>query len=141
MPCGTQCLTVHRPACTSASVGSYSAAHMLWAVVTLALVSGASFVFYGYGILSTAAARDEFERYGVPGYRRFVGSAQLLGGLGVLIGLVFAPLGAASAAGLTLMMCAGLIIRFRIHDAARLMLPAASLGAINAVLTALFIFR
>jgi hypothetical protein len=77
----------------------------------------------------------------VPGYRRFVGTAQLLGGFGVLIGIAFAPLGAVAAAGLTVMMCAGLIIRFRIHDAARLMLPAASLGAINAILTALFLFR
>lgn len=100
-----------------------------------------SFVFYGYGILATEAARDEFERYGVPGFRRFVGTTQLLGGFGVLIGLVFAPLGAVAAAGLTVMMCAGLIIRFRIHDAGRLMLPAASLGAINAILTALFLFR
>ena len=98
-------------------------------------------MFYGYGILTTAAARAEFERYGVPGFRRFVGTTQLLGGLGVLLGLVFAPLGAAAAAGLTVMMGAGLVIRFRIHDAARLMLPAASLAAINAVLTVLFLLR
>ena len=85
--------------------------------------------------------RGEFERYGMPGVRRSVGATQLLGGAGVLIGLGSAPLGAVAAAGLTVMMVLGLVVRFRIHDAPRLMVPAASLGAINAVLTGLFLLR
>ncbi|MEQ8717331.1 MAG: DoxX family protein [Acidimicrobiales bacterium] len=114
---------------------------MLPVLVVFALVSGVSFLFYGFEILFTARGRDEFERYGMPGVRRLVGSAQLLGGAGVLLGLGYAPLGAAAAAGLAVMMLLGLIVRLRIHDGPRLMVPAASLGAVNALLTGLFLIR
>lgn len=110
-------------------------------MVVLALVSGASFLFYGYETLFAHPPRGEFERYGMPGVRRFVGCTQLLGGAGVLVGIRFAPLGVVAAAGLTVMMCLGLLVRCRIHDAPRLMMPAASLGVVNAVLVVLFVLR
>jgi uncharacterized membrane protein YphA (DoxX/SURF4 family) len=112
---------------------------MFVVLVVLALVSGTSFLFYGYEALFKERLRREFERYGMPRVRRWVGSTQLLGGAGVLIGLGFAPLGAAAAAGLTLMMALGVVIRFRIHDAPRLIVPAASLVAVNAALVGLFL--
>ncbi len=111
---------------------------MLWLMGPLALVSGSSFLFYGYETLFKQPPRGEFERYGMPRVRRFVGATQLLGGVGVLIGLLIAPLGAAAALGLALMMALGLVVRYRIHDAPRLMVPAATLGLINAVLVVLF---
>ena len=104
--------------------------------IGLALVSGGSFLFYGFETLFKDPPRGEFERYGMPRARQFVGTAQLLGGAGVLIGLRFAPLGAAAAVGLTVMMSLGLLVRFKIHDSPRLMVPAASLGSINVVLVA-----
>lgn len=112
---------------------------MVTLTVLLAGISGASFLFYGYETLFGSSPHGEFERYGMPGVRRFVGSMQMLGGAGVLIGLGFAPIGVMSAAGLTVMMALGLLVRYRIHDAPRLMLPAASLGTLNAVLTGLFL--
>ncbi len=112
---------------------------MLPVLVALALASGASFLYYGYETLFEDRTRVEFERYGVPHLRRFVGSMQLLGGVGILLGLGFAPLGAAAAAGLTVMMLLGLAVRVSIHDAPRLMVPAASLAAVNAVLAVLFL--
>jgi hypothetical protein len=112
---------------------------MVWLLVVFAFVSGASFLFYGYQTLVKDAPRDEFDRYEMPGARRVVGTMQLFGGAGVLLGLGFAPLGAAAATGLTLMMFLGLIVRFRLHDAPRLMIPAAALGLVNAVLMGLFL--
>jgi hypothetical protein len=50
---------------------------------------------------------------------------ELLGGAGVLLGLVVAPLGALAAGGLAALMILGLIVRIRVHDAVRLMVPAA----------------
>jgi uncharacterized membrane protein YphA (DoxX/SURF4 family) len=114
---------------------------MLPVLVVLALTSGASFLYYGYETLFEDRTRREFERYGVPHLRRFVGSMQLLGGAGVILGLVFAPVGAAAATGLTMMMLLGLAVRLRIHDAPRLMVPAASLAAVNALLAVLFLLR
>jgi uncharacterized membrane protein YphA (DoxX/SURF4 family) len=108
-------------------------------LVVLALVSGLSFLYYGSKVLFRTASRGEFERYGMPAVRQLVGVLEVLGGTGVILGLAVAPLGALAAAGLTALMVLGLIVRVRIHDALRLMVPAASLGALNAVLVVLFV--
>ena len=105
----------------------------------LALVSGLSFLYYGFKVLFRTASRGEFERYGVPAVRHFVGLMEVLGGTAVILGIAIAPLGALAAAGLTALMALGLIVRVRIRDAPRLMVPAASLGALNAVLVVLFL--
>lgn len=109
------------------------------ALVTFALVSGVSFLYYGSKVLFRPALRSEFERYAMPGVRRLVGVTEVLGGTAVILGLAVAPLGAVAAAGLTVLMVLGLIVRVRVHDAPRLMVPAASLGALNAVLVVLFL--
>ncbi len=109
------------------------------ALVVLALVSGLSFLYYGFKVLFRTGSRGEFERYGVPAVRRLVGVLEVLGGTAVILGLAIAPLGALAASGLTALMVLGLIVRVRIHDAPRLMVPAASLGALNAVLVVLFL--
>ena len=108
-------------------------------LVVLALVSGLSFLYYGFRVFLRTESAEEFERYGVPAVRRLVGVLEVAGGTAVVLGLVVAPLGAAAAAGLTTLMVLGLIIRIRIHDAPRLMVPAASLGALNAVIVVLFL--
>lgn len=64
---------------------------------------------------------------------------QLLGALGVLLGLTYAPLGALAAGGLSIMMALAFIVRLRIHDAPRLMVPAASFGVVNVLLVVLFL--
>ena len=73
------------------------------------------------------------------GQRKFVGVMEVLGGAGVMLGLIVAPLGALAASGLALLMFLGLIVRIRVHDAVRLMVPAALLGAANAILAVLFL--
>ena len=107
-------------------------------LVILAAVSALAFLYYGAETLFAARPRREFERYGMPQLRVFVGSMQLLGAAGVLIGIFVAPIGAVAAAGLTIMML-GLVARYRIHDAPRLMIPASSLALLNAMLVFLFV--
>ena len=108
-------------------------------LLILTLVSAGAFLFSGYETLFEDPPRGEYERYGMPGLRVFVGAMQLLGAMGVLVGLAFAPIGALAAGGLSLMMLLGLLVRFRIHDAPRLMVPAASLAAVNGLLLALYL--
>jgi uncharacterized membrane protein YphA (DoxX/SURF4 family) len=108
-------------------------------LVLLALLSALSFFYYGAQTLFAHPHRGEFERYGLPGVRVFVGSMQLLGAAGVVIGLFVAPLGAAAAAGLTVMMLLGLAARWRVHDAPRLMIPAGTLALLNGTLVVLFV--
>lgn len=109
------------------------------ALVVLVLISGLSFLFYGFKVLFQTASKEEFERFGVPAMRRFVGLMEVLGAVGVMLGLAFAPLGALAAGGLALLMVLGLIVRVRVHDALLLMVPAAALGALNAVLVVMFV--
>lgn len=109
-------------------------------LLILTLLSAGAFLFYGYETLFKLPPRGEYERYGMSRLRVSVGCLQLLGALGVLVGLVSAPLGALAAGGLTLMMLLGLLVRYRIHDAPLLMVPAASLAAVNGLLLALHIF-
>lgn len=111
----------------------------LVALVVCALVSGLSFLYYGFRVLFRPALKGEFERYGIPSVRQLVGVMEVLGGTAVLLGLAVPPLGALGAAGLAVLMVLGLIVRVRIHDAPRLMVPAASLAALNAVLVVLFL--
>ena len=108
-------------------------------LVVLALVSSLLFLYYGFKVLFNTASTEEFERFGVPAMQRFVGIMEVLGGAGVILGLVVAPLGALAASGLAVLMILGLIVRIRVHDPVRLMVPAALLGALNAVLVVLFL--
>ena len=107
--------------------------------LVLALISGFSFVKYGLELLLRARLKDEFARYGVPAFRSIVGVLEVLGGFAVLLGLTFPPLGAFGAAGLALLMILGLTVRIRIHDAPRLMIPAATFAAMNMALVILFL--
>lgn len=108
-------------------------------LVGLAVVSGLAFLYYGIKVLFGSSGRREFERYGIPGLRPVVGLLEVLGGTAVLFGLGVAPLGVFAASGLTALMILGLVVRLRIHDAPRLMVPAALLAAVNAALVVLFL--
>jgi len=60
--------------------------------------------------------------------------------LGALVGLLCGPIGAVAAGGLTLRMLLGMLVRHRIHDPPRLMLPAAALAVVNGTLLALHLY-
>ena len=113
--------------------------HFIMILVVLALISGLTFLYYGSQILFRTEMGEEFARYGMPQVRGFVGVMEILGGTAVLLGLAFAPLGALGAAGLTLLMILGLIVRLSLRDAPRRMVPAAALAVLNGVLLVLFV--
>ncbi len=108
-------------------------------LVVLALVSGLSFLHYGREVLSETRLEEEFSRYGLSDVRRLVGVLEVLGGVGVIAGLFVAPLGALAALGLAVLMLLGVVVRIRLRDAPRLMVPAALLCVLNAALVVLFV--
>lgn len=108
-------------------------------LVPLIVLSAASFVYYGVGCLASPRLHDEYMRYGVPHLRVISGTLQLLGAVGVVIGLTIEPIGAAAATGLCVMMTLGVVVRMRMHDTFRVMIPAASLAVINGALVVLFV--
>lgn len=97
-------------------------------------LSGLTFLAYGILCLTTDHMVAEFTRYGLLKFRTLTGVLEVLGGLGSLIGLYYKPLLILSAAGLTLLMLMGVIIRLRIKDPYLFILPAFILMIINGVL-------
>ncbi|NJL31823.1 MAG: hypothetical protein HC898_09430 [Phycisphaerales bacterium] len=80
----------------------------------------------------------EFIRYKLQGYQQLVGSLQIAGSTGLIIGLWMPPLGFAASLGLALMMVFGLIVRIRLHDSFIQMVPAIVYLLLNGYLAASF---
>ncbi len=100
----------------------------------LALVSSLAFILYGTHCLTSATMEREFVRYGLGNLRVFTGWLQLLGGLGLIVGLWWPTASLISSGGLALLMLCGLITRLRLRDPFHLMLPALLLMLLNTFL-------
>lgn len=80
--------------------------------------------------------QKEYIRYGVPHFRSLIGSLQIAGGLGLLAGFAVPLIGQLAAAGLALLMLAGVGLRIHIKDNVLQTLPAAFYLVLNAYLAA-----
>lgn len=109
--------------------------------MVLALLSALPFLYFGAACIWQPRLRNEYRRYGIPNLRVPVGILQLLGATGVLVGLAVAPVGAAAALGLCLLMLSGVVVRVRLRDTLTRMLPAISLAVLNATLVYAFLVQ
>ena len=100
----------------------------------LVAVSAAAFLFYGLACLFSPKLVAEFERYRLAKFRILVGSLEVAGALGLIIGWWFPPMQTAAAAGLFALMLCGLWARWRIRDPWYAMLPAFVLAVVNLVI-------
>lgn len=98
-----------------------------------------SFIGYGASCLAAAHMVREFERFGLPNYRKLTGILQLLGAAGLLIGFRFSTIGALAAAALALQMLVGFGVRLKIRDQISHCLPAFGYLLINAWLCVQFL--
>lgn len=73
----------------------------------------------------------EFKRFGLEKYGTITALLEILGALGLLVGLVFKPILFISSGGLALLMLFGLIVRVRVKDNFRLLLPALLFMVLN----------
>lgn len=83
-----------------------------------------SFFIYGYACLSKEHLKTEFKRYGLGRFRVLVGCLEILGALGLLLGLRWGVILMLSSAGLSLLMLLGFIVRLKIRDGFWLSLPS-----------------
>ena len=97
------------------------------------LVITSSIVFIVYGLLCLLSDHmvEEFERYGLSKFRTLTGVLEVLGGLGIFVGLFFKPLLLFSAGGLTTLMLLGVITRIRVSDPIIETVPAFILLLLN----------
>ena len=97
----------------------------------LILISGISFVYYGFSSFFSKKMKVEYKRWGYPEQRFMIGSLQLLGGLGLFLGFVFEPLIPLSSASLMLLMLAAIGVRIKIEDQPLRMIPAVFYAVLN----------
>jgi hypothetical protein len=93
-------------------------------LIALIVISSISFLYYGSAIFINSSIKKEFERYGLKKFRNIVGCLQLLGGVGLLVGLLFQPILIISSGGIALLMLFGLGVRIKMKDGFLLTLPS-----------------
>ncbi len=76
--------------------------------------------------------KREFTRFEFGRFRTLIGTLELLGGMGLLVGFRWPPLLWISSAGLSLLMLCGVGVRIRIGDGFARSLPALVLMIVNA---------
>jgi uncharacterized membrane protein YphA (DoxX/SURF4 family) len=90
------------------------------------------FLYYGITVLVSDAMAAEFERFGLSRFRKLTGGLEVLGALGLILGYFVSPFDIAASAGLTVLMAAGVIVRFRSGDSLVDALPALVMALLNA---------
>ena len=97
----------------------------------LTIFSGVSFIFYGILALVSKKMILEYKRWGYAEQRFLIGALQILGGLGLLLGLYFDLLIPLSSASLMLLMLAAIGVRINVKEQPIKMLPALFFAIIN----------
>jgi len=75
-----------------------------------------SFYAYGFSCIFSSRMVIEFNRYKLARFRTLTGALQVCGASGLLVGLTIPLLGSLAAAGISLQMACGLIVRIKIGD-------------------------
>ena len=93
----------------------------------ISFIVSIAFIGYGCACIFFGGMVDEFKRYNLSKFRVTVGVFELLGGLGLLVGLQIPIIYFISVIGLILLMAMGYIVRSRLGDSFMQKLPALSL--------------
>ena len=99
--------------------------------VLLVLFSGVSFIIYGCLLFVSPQMRNEFKRFGLEKFTTLTGILELLGGLGMLIGLKFHFVLLISSGGLALLMLLGFGVRLKMKDGLWLSFPSLFFMLVN----------
>ena len=107
---------------------------MLFNAIVLANI----IAFAAYGCLAIFSNHmvEEFNRYGLTKWRFLVGVLEVMGAIGQLVGLFYAPLMISASAGLGLLMLLGVATRIRVGDPVVSILPALILMVVNVTICA-----
>jgi len=79
--------------------------------------------------------QQEYQRYGLAKFRNLVGTLQVLGGVGLLVGFRELWIGQLASGGLAVLMLLGVGVRIKIKDTALQTLPAFAYMLLNAYLS------
>jgi hypothetical protein len=80
------------------------------------LVSSISFLVYGVSYFSAPHMKAEFKRFGLEQYGLLTAVLEILGAIGLAVGLLLHPILLISSGGLAVLMFLGLVVRIRMKD-------------------------
>ena len=102
--------------------------------LTLALIwlSSLSFLFYGIGYFVSPHLQEEFRRFGLAKFGPLTGVLEILGAIGLLVGLWVPLILVVAAGGLALLMLLGFGVRLKIKDGFWVSLPSFLFMLVNA---------
>jgi uncharacterized membrane protein YphA (DoxX/SURF4 family) len=90
----------------------------------IVLFTGVSFIAYGINSFISQRMKKEFKRWGLENKRKTIASCQLIGGVGLFLGLELNTIMILSSAFLGVMMLVAIGVRIKIKDNISDILPA-----------------
>ncbi|CAN5490485.1 hypothetical protein BH09BAC3_BH09BAC3_33220 [soil metagenome] len=97
----------------------------------LILISSLSFLAYGITYFTSPKMKSEFIRFGLSKLGMLTAILEILGALGLLVGLMFNSVLLISSGGLALLMFLGVAVRLKIKDNLWASLPALFFFGLN----------
>ena len=93
-------------------------------LTVLILISSASFLGYGIVYFTSPKMKSEFKRFGLEKAGLLTAVLEILGAVGLLVGLKIQLILLISAGGLAILMFLGVVVRIRVKDSIWISLPA-----------------
>lgn len=103
-------------------------------LTTLILISSLSFLGYGIAYFKSTKMKSEFIRFGLEKVGSLTAMLELLGALGLLLGLKFPEILLVASGGLALLMFLGVAVRIKVKDSLWVTLPALFYLLLNATI-------
>ena len=101
-------------------------------LTVLILISSLSFLGYGIAYFTSPQMKSEFKRFGLEKAGTLTAVLEIIGAVGLLVGLKVQPILLISAGGLALLMLLGVVTRIRVKDSLWISLPALFFMLLNA---------
>ena len=98
----------------------------------LIVISSVSFILYGISYFTTTNMKIEFKRFGLEKFGALTAILEILGALGLLLGISLHPILLVSSAGLTILMLLGVLVRIKMKDSLLISTPATVYMLLNA---------
>ncbi|MEO7263640.1 MAG: DoxX family protein [Ferruginibacter sp.] len=100
----------------------------------LILISSFSFLSYGITYFLSPQMKNEFKRFGLEKAGALTAILELLGAVGLLVGLKFHLILLISTGGLALLMFMGVAVRIKVKDSFWISLPALFFLILNTII-------
>lgn len=95
-------------------------------------ISSLSFLGYGIAYFKSTKMKNEFKRFGLEKAGNLTAILELMGAVGLMVGLISHNILLVSSVGLAILMLLGVVLRIRAKDSFEAILPALFFLLLNA---------